>query len=732
MSNVAQISIKLSNGQEAGKTINELTAQSAKFAREIKKLEVGSEDYVKATEDYKKVSERLKGVRAEAFNTQKAQGMLNSEMGQFIPFNKQIGGMIGTFQGLAGAIKGATISQRALNIAIAASGIGLIIIALVKLVQAFLSTQEGMDKVTAVTRPLMAIFERLKGLAQELGGSVFKGLAQILKGDIAEGLKTLGGGIKDAVMGIGGAIKEGAAAGTELDKLQKQIEITKNNMIVSQARLNRGIAEQSELARDMSKTEAERQAAAQKAIDLIAQRAKAEDDLLAMQIKKLEIEQGLNDTNREGNAEMNQLIAQREQLQADAARERVRLTGVVNRVEKSSEKDITTNLKDESKDRLKALEAEQKAREKFVKDSIEAETKAREERKKNDSTMLEDIKAQQQAEFDQKLESLLRMNGAEQDMINELFFTNQLAQEERDQMLYDSQKKGLEDRLALLLANGQQSSAAYQELYMNLLQLNHDYESKQTAETEKEEQKRKAIRDQGFAVAAGVFAGFAQLLSDNSKHRRKNLNAIKAAQVAEVGINAATEVQSIWKNANMFPVPFNTIIGIAQTAIALGRAKGAINRINAVQINEGEAFADGGVVKGPSHQAGGIKFSVGGQVNEMEGNEIILTKGVYQNPVLRGLASDLNVMGGGRSFALGGPVLQDRGMMNTGAGRDLSGAASQISSRAQAEGSDALTTELLREIVINTRVTADKPVLAVTQIREKLQQLQDTEQDATF
>jgi uncharacterized cupredoxin-like copper-binding protein len=728
MSNVANVRIVLSNGTEAGKTINELTAQSSKLAREIKKMEVGSDEYVKATADYKKVSERLSEVRKEAFSTAKAQGFLNSEMGQFIPFNKQIGGMVGTFQGLSGAIKTATISQKALNIAIAASGIGALVIILVKLVQAFLDTQAGMDKVTAVTRPLMAIFDRLKGLAQELGGSVFKGLAQILKGDIAEGLKTLGQGVKDAVMGFGDAVKEGAKAGSEIDKLQKQIEKAQNEMILKQSRLNRGIAEQSERARDASLSEKERAEAAQKAIDLIAERTQAEDALLALQIKKLEIEQSLNDTDRSGEAEMNRLIAQREDLLANAARERVRLNSVINRTEKAAEKEITANLKEEAKERLKAIEEEQKARDKFIQDSISAEIKANEDRKKLDQDLLTGFKAQQQQEFDTRMQSLVTMAEAEQMMIDQLFLQGQIKEEERNQMMYDAQKKALEDRLALLMANGQQSSAAYQELFMELLRMNHEHEESKTKITEENEKKRKDLMQQGFSAAAGIFAGLATLLSQNAKARKKNFAVLKAVQAAEVAANTVTEISNIFKGYSALG-PFGQALAIIQAAVAAARGASAISRINSTQIESagGESFADGGPVFGKSHRDGGIPFLAGGQRHEMEGGEIILSKGVYQDPALRSAASVINQLGGGRSFALGGPV----------SAPVRSGFTSTSTSPAASTGSSALLDTrnmeaLMQENVQLLRVIAEKPVLALTDIKDGLETLYDVENDATF
>lgn len=82
--------------------------------------------------------------------------------------------------------------------------------------------------------------------------------------------------------------------------------------------------------------------------------------------------------------------------------------------------------------------------------------------------------------------------------------------------------------------------------------------------------------------------------------------------------------------------------------------------IQSQKFAKGGALADtsnGGVLNGRSHNEGGIPFTVNGRPGfEAEGDEIILTKGVFRDPVLRQQASDLNVAGGGVAFANGGPV----------------------------------------------------------------------------
>ena len=94
----------------------------------------------------------------------------------------------------------------------------------------------------------------------------------------------------------------------------------------------------------------------------------------------------------------------------------------------------------------------------------------------------------------------------------------------------------------------------------------------------------------------------------------------------------------------------------------------------------GGVLQRGGVLKGATHSEGGIPFSVGGVPGfEAEHEEIVLTKGVFQDPIKRKIASDLNVSEGGVSFAKGGvPTLSDmsvkavNGLSNVSVGGNIS------------------------------------------------------------
>ena len=64
------------------------------------------------------------------------------------------------------------------------------------------------------------------------------------------------------------------------------------------------------------------------------------------------------------------------------------------------------------------------------------------------------------------------------------------------------------------------------------------------------------------------------------------------------------------------------------------------------------AYRSGGMVKGPSHKKGGVKFNVGGEVVELEGGEAVINK--KSTKMFRDVLSKINQAGGGVKFEKGG------------------------------------------------------------------------------
>jgi hypothetical protein len=712
MSNVANVRIQLSNGDEAGRTINELTAQSAKLAREIKKLEVGSDEWVTASQDFQKISGHLKNVRKEAFDTAKAQDELNSMFADMVPFQSEFQKLSVGVKGVGAAFRATSSMAQLLKVALASTGIGLLVVALGSLVAWLTKTQKGMDFVGKVTSAAGAAFQVIIDRALSFASA----MANLVTGNFGAALNDL----KSTFQGLGQEIASETAAAYEMTGAMQDIVRAEKQIELQRSRSRAELERLKMVAEDQTKTDQERLNAAQTAFNL---ENKLLADSIALQEKKLKIIRDQNalgtstdeDLNREYDTEI-----ELNNLREESFTKQTELQNKINELKRSGAVVAKELVKEVAEEEFfvvsENLEKEIAALDAQIGKEIEATRKAEEEK----------AKLREEA-ISGRMEQLDRQFELEQMKLDEQFFNGQITEEERRQLAFEQEKAFLEQRLTEMALLGETEVAVYQDMYTRLAQLHYEHESEKTKQTEENEKKRKELMTAGLSAAAGIFAGLATLLSENAKARKKNFAVLKAVQAAEIAANTVTEVSNIWKSVTAtFPQPFASIIGAVQTALAVARGASAISRINSTQISGGESFADGGPVFGKSHRNGGIKFLAGGQMNEMEGGEIILTKGVYQDPVLRSFASMINQMGGGRSFAMGGPVSSG-----------LSAASPMTASVPGVPSSGGLfNTKTLEEQMAEQnallRIIAQKPVLALTQIKDGLESLYDVENDATF
>jgi hypothetical protein len=237
-------------------------------------------------------------------------------------------------KGLKESVNGFKASATASNlfkVALASTGIGLIVVALASLIAYLTTTQAGMDKLRQVIEPVKQIFERLLGVLQNLGGNVFKGIAQMLNGELKEGFKTLSEGAKQAGKETVGAFKEGAKAGKELANITKQIQLAQIEEAKAIGDINREKAKQAEIARDVTKSEKERRDAANKVIELINRETALKDKVIALQVREMKLRQEANDTDRAGQLELIELENKRKDLEASASMERIRFNNIIGR-----------------------------------------------------------------------------------------------------------------------------------------------------------------------------------------------------------------------------------------------------------------------------------------------------------------------------------------------------------------------------------------------------------------
>jgi hypothetical protein len=433
------------SNSELLKIRNELnlnTAEGVKAAEEInKKIDQNNEfikENVSQLEKQKiNVGNYTQSIKDAIGNTQVFGQSLTTLKTAFTPFAgifsslgkdakeaiTQIKGTQVATEGLTTAQKASAIATNAVSgalklfrIALISTGIGAIVVVLGSLIAFLTTTQAGIDKVTAVTRPLQAIFQSLLGLLQNLGGALvetftnpkkalsdladfvkqnlinrFTAFGEILEGIINLDFKQLRNGIAQAATGIenledkiiDGAkatakfLEDAAKRGAEIDRLTKEIEKSEINL-----NKQRAIAESREselllIARDTSRTAADREKAAREIIEIKKEEAKREAAILELRIERLIIEQSLNDTNRANNKELADLEAQLIKIKDTANRaelEQIRVISAARKEEQAAAREaqqrrIENNLK-EAKAQIDLFEAQQGFRAKTLEEQF--------------------------------------------------------------------------------------------------------------------------------------------------------------------------------------------------------------------------------------------------------------------------------------------------------------------------------------------------------------------------
>ena len=272
--------------------------------------------------------------------------------------NTITGGLSGTIIKLSSAVDISSLSLKTFRGALISTGLGAIVVVLGSLIAYLTTTQEGIDKVTSVLRPLQTIFGALLGLVQNLGKSLFdafanprktlsdladfvqtnlinrfKAFSVVLEGIInldfkkitdgvlqgATGVENLSSKITNAAAQTGKFLSDAAKKGVEIDRLTKELTKTEGAYIISQSKLKAELKEQNKIAEDTTKTNAQRQVAIQKALDLQKAITKEVQARLDKEIKLLKTKQSVNDTSDEELKKLAELQVKKNEATASAA-----------------------------------------------------------------------------------------------------------------------------------------------------------------------------------------------------------------------------------------------------------------------------------------------------------------------------------------------------------------------------------------------------------------------------
>ncbi len=565
---------------------------------------------------------------------------------------------------------------RIFRAALIATGIGAIIVVLGSLISFLSGTQKGIDSVTKVTRPLSFLFARFQGIIQQVGEALFnafknpqetikrlgerikqniinrlsavgkigKALGKIISSGFTDGFDELQDAVlqgatgvenfadkaKKAFKAIGDEMKGAVKDGLEYDELLKKIEREEIKQIERQSKLSLEAKKANLIAEDTTKSLAEREQGAIKARDIQLKLIEDEKLLNDLRVKAILLKQKQSDTLNTEKKELAELQAANRKFEESRIEAQTTFNNKLNQIRAERQRKIDEAEKEqadnEEKTRLKREEKRSKELEAIR--AFEEQKKALENeielQKESDSQAKEELRLQQQ-------------------------FERQKAEIENLKLTAEQEK----ELLALLETEKQQTLDEIRDKFQN--QALDKFKQTQ----EKELQIRKANAQETAAIAKQLTGILTKFLGDSLGAQLAGISIKAAVDAGLVKITTASaQAQNLAQATATAPPPFNVPFilqaGVQNAALA-AQSTSSISKILAGAALQGfstvaSKFAEGGILRGPSHAYGGIPTPFG----EVEGNEIILTKGVTKNPVLRSIASYINVAGGGKRFESGG------------------------------------------------------------------------------
>jgi hypothetical protein len=479
--------------------------------------------------------------------------------------DKYTGGFVSAFKAVQGGVKNAIAAMKTLKGAIAATGIGLLVVAVASLFSYFTKTERGAQQLRVIMGTLGAVVDKLMDGVIALGEAIFnavsnpkqalidfgnalktnitnrieglielfpalgKAISQVLSGNFSEAAKTaanavgkVGLGVEnvvdkvgDAAKSLGEFAKEVGSVADQAARIEKQlnaVKVAERELTVERAKANKEIKAAQLVAEDINRTTEER-------IDAVRRVGVLEDQILAKELKT-------------AKARANALKAQaalsessEETLETIANAE-----AEVARLEEAS-----LGRKVELQGRIKAITAEAEAQATALQTALEEQRKLDLEYQK----VIDETTALRQ-------KRVLEEQAAQQLLVNN--FRTLLGQLQTERAT-DAQKEiaGVNAKYDALLTAAIKAGQADLAFTRSLEQQKQDEITRiqKAAKTKRLQEQAAEVAGQ-IALASqavGAIAGLQEALTkDNKKNAEKNFKISKALRLGEAVMNTAAAV----------------------------------------------------------------------------------------------------------------------------------------------------------------------------------------------
>jgi hypothetical protein len=708
---MAEIVIKLVNGELAGKTAQSIAKEITAAAQAAKKAEIGTKEWIDAHARLDKAKQQQQDLTKQINSTKTASDQLKAawnslpgagffnQIGQSLSMAKQgVGGLVSSF----GVLKGAIIS----------TGIGALVVAVGTLVDWFTRTDEGATLMAGAMRGLEMIFDKLTKTIRDFGGWLMaafenpkkavqdfidflkdqainrfkafgvavQGVTKIISGDFKEGMKDIGDAVGMATLGVENITDKMAAFGKEIaDTVQEgialeqeldRIEDRARELSVFDAQAKKSVEQLLLQSKNVGKTYEERIALLDKAgeIELTNHRLQLANAIDLEKVMKSEVD---------GKAAVGKVSDKLDQQFRDAQIARINLERESISLQEKIANRRTALSEKEAAEREKDLEHKKNLDADYLKE-VEAlqndELAAKDESRNKDLEELQlhllrqiqlldmnsplyaerlaamqELGRQKRDEINQKWDQYEQDVALQRDLNNltERYLAKQITEEQFASLATQRSLQFEQARLDAIAVVHGKESKEYQDAYGKLLKLKQDFAEKAVALDEELAEKQVQAVTGSLNVMAGFMGSLGSLFEQGTAQYKAFAVAAAVISTIEGAINAYTSALKI-------PYVGQALAPIAAAgALAAGYAR--VRQIQNTKISspvKGEAPA-----KKISREKGGMLFgprhSQGGIPIEAEGGEFIFSRKAVQGIGASALQSVNDYY---TKFATGGPV----------------------------------------------------------------------------
>lgn len=259
------------------------------------------------------VTKGIDNVEKSIEGTSKATAGLTTQL------DKMTGGAVTGLKNFTAGLKSGVAGLKTFKVALAATGIGALVIAVGTLISYFTNTKRGAEQLSKATAALGAAFDVIKDRISALGGALVKFFTGDFKGALED--------VQDAFTGITDEIIREAAAARDLQDAMNSLKDAERGFIRQRAETNKAIAETRLRVEDETLSYDERILALEQAIALEEQTVARELELAEERARiireRIELGESLED-DLDAQAEAEARVIE---LQTSSLRTQKRLEG---------------------------------------------------------------------------------------------------------------------------------------------------------------------------------------------------------------------------------------------------------------------------------------------------------------------------------------------------------------------------------------------------------------------